>query len=71
MDMKKNINPVYIKKIHYIIIIKYFFSYNVSNISEKIELMSLQVIERYVSCETASSYQPLPSSAKKRNERLK
>uniref|UniRef100_T1H2T3 Uncharacterized protein n=1 Tax=Megaselia scalaris TaxID=36166 RepID=T1H2T3_MEGSC len=33
--------------------------------------MSLQVIERYVSCETASSYQPLPSSAKKRNERLK
>ncbi|KAL5286098.1 hypothetical protein ACFFRR_007656 [Megaselia abdita] len=45
--------------------------YNVSEISEKIEGMTLQITDRFVGCETASSYQPLPSSAKKRNERLK
>lgn len=48
-------------------------SYNLSKASERIELLNLSVIERYIGAETSSSYNAhtTVSSAKKRNLRLK
>lgn len=49
--------------------------YNICKASESIELLNLQVIERYIGAETSSSYtanyMSSPSSAKKRNIRQK
>ncbi|TMW44014.1 hypothetical protein DOY81_010906 [Sarcophaga bullata] len=46
-------------------------SYNLNKASESNEYLSLSVMERFIGAETASSYQNSPSSAKKRNTRLK
>ncbi|XP_058122561.1 uncharacterized protein LOC131282907 [Anopheles ziemanni] len=47
--------------------------YNKSTVSEKIELLGLKYIERYIGAETSSSFNMShsPSSAKKRNQRMK
>ncbi|KFB46907.1 AGAP005115-PA-like protein [Anopheles sinensis] len=47
--------------------------YNKSTVSEKIELLGLKYIERYIGAETSSSFNMChsPSSAKKRNQRMK
>ncbi|EDW01078.1 uncharacterized protein LOC6560512 [Drosophila grimshawi] len=46
-------------------------SYNLNKAAEQNEYLSLSVVERYVGAETATSYVRSPSSAKKRNMRLK
>lgn len=46
-------------------------SYNISTASEKIEILNLSVADRYIGAETATSFHLSPSSAKKRNMRLK
>ncbi|XP_030558051.1 uncharacterized protein LOC115760720 isoform X1 [Drosophila novamexicana] len=46
-------------------------SYNLNKAAEQNEYLSLSVVERYVGAETATSYVRSPSSAKKRNMRMK
>ncbi|ALC41690.1 mi [Drosophila busckii] len=46
-------------------------SYNLNKAAEQNEYLSLSVVERYVGVETATSYVRSPSSAKKRNMRMK
>ncbi|KAH8277728.1 hypothetical protein KR018_004221 [Drosophila ironensis] len=46
-------------------------SYNLNKASEQNEYLSLSVVDRYVGVETATSYVRSPSSAKKRNMRMK
>ncbi|KAL7737633.1 hypothetical protein ACLKA6_007741 [Drosophila palustris] len=45
--------------------------YNLNKAAEQNEYLSLSVVERYVGAETATSYVRSPSSAKKRNMRMK
>uniref|UniRef100_A0AAG5D586 Uncharacterized protein n=1 Tax=Anopheles atroparvus TaxID=41427 RepID=A0AAG5D586_ANOAO len=47
--------------------------YNKSTVSEKMELLGLKYIERYIGAESSSSFNMAlsPSSAKKRNQRMK
>ncbi|XP_039953396.1 uncharacterized protein LOC120770209 isoform X1 [Bactrocera tryoni] len=46
-------------------------SFNLCKASENNEYLGLSVIERFIGAETASSYRNSPSSAKKRNARMK
>lgn len=46
-------------------------SFNLNKAAEQNEYLSLSVVERYVGAETATSYVRSPSSAKKRNMRMK
>ncbi|XP_017040683.1 uncharacterized protein LOC108087687 isoform X2 [Drosophila ficusphila] len=46
-------------------------SYNLNKAAEQNEYLSLSVVDRYVGVETATSYVRSPSSAKKRNMRMK
>ncbi|EDV36647.1 uncharacterized protein Dana_GF13060 [Drosophila ananassae] len=46
-------------------------SYNLNKASEQNEYLSMSVVDRYVGVETATSYVRSPSSAKKRNMRMK
>lgn len=48
-----------------------FLSYNLNKASEQNEYLSMSVVDRYVGVETATSYVRSPSSAKKRNMRMK
>ncbi|ETN66735.1 hypothetical protein AND_001465 [Anopheles darlingi] len=47
--------------------------YNKSTVTEKLELLGLKYVERYIGAETSSSFNMThsPSSAKKRNQRMK
>ncbi|XP_035791262.1 uncharacterized protein LOC118466284 [Anopheles albimanus] len=47
--------------------------YNKSTVTEKLELLGLKYVERYIGAETSSSFNMShsPSSAKKRNQRMK
>ncbi|XP_067630516.1 serine-rich adhesin for platelets isoform X2 [Eurosta solidaginis] len=47
------------------------FCFNLCKASENNEYLGLSVIERFIGAETASSYRNSPSSAKKRNARMK
>jgi len=46
-------------------------SYNLNKAAEQNEYLSMSVVDRYVGVETATSYVRSPSSAKKRNMRMK
>ncbi|XP_030386582.1 uncharacterized protein LOC115633297 isoform X2 [Scaptodrosophila lebanonensis] len=46
-------------------------SYNLNKAAEQNEYLSLSVVDRYIGAETATSYVRSPSSAKKRNMRMK
>ncbi|EDW85641.1 uncharacterized protein Dwil_GK23188 [Drosophila willistoni] len=46
-------------------------SYNLNKAAEQNEYLSMSVVDRYVGMETATSYVRSPSSAKKRNMRMK
>lgn len=54
-----------------VFITRFLHSYNLNKAAEQNEYLSMSVVDRYVGVETATSYVRSPSSAKKRNMRMK